>query len=84
MLPRAIVDHIPPIFGAPSFRQFASSNAGKSIKASMERLDRSSRDIADRWLHEQIRKSESLPTPTQVDFRQELDALLGEVVRMLR
>jgi hypothetical protein len=55
MLLRAILDHIPPVFGAPSFRQFASSIAGKSIKASMERLDKSSRDISDRWLHEQIR-----------------------------
>jgi hypothetical protein len=48
MLLRAIVDHVPPIFGAANFRQFASSIAGKSIKASMERLDNSSRDISDR------------------------------------
>jgi hypothetical protein len=84
MLLRAILDHIPPVFGAPSFRQFASSIAGKSIKASMERLDKSSRDISDRWLHEQIRKAESLPTTTQVDFRQDLDVLLGEVVGKLQ
>jgi len=83
MLLRAILDHVPPIFGAPNFGQFAAT-AGRSLKASMERLDKSSRDIADRWLHQQIRKSESLPTMTQVDFRQELDALLGEVVGTLR
>jgi hypothetical protein len=83
MLLRAILDHVSPIFGAPNFGQFAATT-GRSLKASMERLDKTSRDIADRWLHQQIRKSESLPTTTQVDFRQELDALLGEVVGTLR
>jgi hypothetical protein len=84
MLLRAIVDHIPPIFQTSSFNQFASSIAGKSIRSSMERLQTSSRHIADTWLHQQVRQSESLPTATQVDFRQDLDVLLGEVVRKLR
>lgn len=81
MLLRAIIDHVPPIFGVGNFGQFASSVAGRSIKASMEQLNRSSRNIADTWLHQQIRRSENLPTETQVDYRQDLDVLLGEVVR---
>ena len=32
---------------------------------------------------EQIRKKEVLPNSTRVDFRQDLDVLLGEVVRKL-
>jgi hypothetical protein len=83
MLLRAIIDHVPPIFAAPTFSQFASSIAGRSIKGSMERLQSSSRHVSDTWLHQQIRSSETLPTATQVDFRQELDALLGEVCRAL-
>jgi hypothetical protein len=84
MLLRAIVDHVPPIFGTPNFGQYTSSIAGRSIKASMIRLDKASRDIADTWLHQQIRRTETLPTATQVDFRQELDLLLGEVLGAAR
>jgi hypothetical protein len=84
MLLRAIVDHVPPIFGVENFGQVIASIDGQSPKKLMERLHTSSRDISNRWLHQQIRKSESLPTTTQVDFRQELDALLGEVVGKLR
>jgi hypothetical protein len=84
MLLRAIVDHVPPIFAASSFNQFASSIAGMSIEKSMERLQTSSRHISDRWLHEQVRRKESLPNGTQVDFRQDLDVLLAEVVAAAR
>ncbi|MGY3609181.1 MULTISPECIES: hypothetical protein [unclassified Bradyrhizobium] len=84
MLLRAIADHVPPIFGAPSFREYASNCAGRSHKGSMQHLDASLRHIADGILHQQIRARESLPTASQVDFRQDLDVLLGEVVRVLR
>ena len=84
MLVRAITDHVPPIFGAASFAEYASSMVSKSHKSSMERLSRSLRDIADGALHVQIRKREALPASTQVDFRAELDVLLAEVARALR
>jgi hypothetical protein len=85
MLVRAITDHVPPLFGADSFNQVgASSTAGRSFKGAMEHLDKSLRRIADGLLHGQIRKSESLPTATQVDFHQPLDQLLGEVIRITR
>jgi hypothetical protein len=58
--------------------------AGKSFKQSMQRLGNSSRRIADMYLHTQIRRSESLPTSTQVNFANDLDVLLGEIVRILR
>jgi hypothetical protein len=50
----------------------------------MEQRDKLLRKIADGFLHQPIRKAESLPTSTQVDFRQPLDQLLGEIVRISR
>lgn len=84
MLARAITDHVPPIFGAANFKTYVSQISGKSFKGSMQHLQQSLRNIADGALHEQVRKKEVLPTDTQVDFRQDLDVLLGEVVRILR
>ena len=82
MLIRAITDHVPPLFAANSFPAYVSSISGKSHRSSMDRLRGCLRDIADGMLHQGIRSRESLPTPTQVDFRQEVDQLLGEVMRV--
>lgn len=85
LLCRAIIDHVPPIFGAKTFSEVANSYPGtRSFKESMERLNSSSRKIADQHLHSQIRNSEVLPTITQVDFSNDLDVLLSEIVRVLK
>lgn len=84
MLTRTIIHHIPPIFGFSNFEQVASQYPGKSFKQNMQHLKDSLKPIADRHLHSQIRKSESLPTKTQVDFRNDLDVLLEEIVRVLK
>jgi hypothetical protein len=85
ILVRAVLDHVPPIFGKATFPEVANNYAGtKSFQAAMKHLEESSRKIADGLLHSQVRKSESLPTETQVDFRQSLDLLLSEVVRIHR
>ena len=84
ILCRAIIDHVAPIFGVKSFNEVANNYAGtKSFRESMERLNSSSRKIADQHLHTHIRSSEVLPTITQVDFSNDLDLLLSEVVRLL-
>jgi len=85
MLVRAIIDHLPPVFGCSKFSEVANndSEGGKSFKKAMQRLNRSYRDIANRHLHEQIRSSETLPTQKQVDFSAELDLLLMEVERRI-
>lgn len=85
-LVRAIVDHVPPIFGQPTFAGVASSYAGggRSFRESMQRLQNSCRKIADGLLHTQIRATESVPTSRQVEFRADVDALLAEVTRVLR
>lgn len=83
MLTRAVVDHVPPIFGVRTFAEVANNYAGsQSFKASMKTLEQSSRNIADQHLHCQIRAAETIPTGTQVNFSNDLDVLLGEIVRL--
>lgn len=85
MLGRAILDHVPPIFGLAKFSEVANNYRGaKSFKKSMEHLENSLRNIADHHLHVRIRNKESLPTGTQVNFSADLDVLLAEIVRLLK
>jgi len=85
MLTRAIIDHVPPIFECNTFAEVASNCGGsKSFKDAMANLGRSSRKIADHYLHAQIRRSEALPNVTQIDFSNDLDFLLSEIVRILK
>lgn len=84
MLVRAVVDHVPPIFGCRNFSDVANNYAGAaSFKKSMAHLDKSLRNIADAHLHSQIRRRESIPTGAQVNvFSADLDVLLSEVLRL--
>ncbi len=83
LIVRAILDHVPPIFGVNSFAEIANNyNGTKSFKASMLHLENSSRKIADAYLHTKIRQRESLPNRTQVNFSNDLDVLLAEIVRI--
>lgn len=85
MLTRAILDHVPPIFGCKTFHEVTNNYAGaRSFKKSMQHLNDSCRNIADQHLHTQIRKNEVLPTITQVDFSNDLDVLLAEIIRLLK
>lgn len=91
MLIRAILDHVPPIFKKSNFKEVANkynasglSNGSRSFKGSMQNLENSSRKIADAHLHIHIRSKESLPNRTQVDFHNDLDVLLQEIVRILK
>lgn len=86
LLVRAIIDHVPPIFGFKNFSEVANNYSGgtRSFKKSMQILDNSLRNIADNNIHSQVRNKEVLPTTTQVDFTRELDLLLSEIVRILK
>lgn len=85
MLVRSVLDHIPPVFQCRAFSEVANNhNGGKSFKEAMQRLENTSRKIADSYLHSQIRNSESLPNSTQVKFDSELDYLLAEICRILK
>lgn len=83
ILTRTILDHISPIFSCKNFSEIANNfKCEKSIKESFQHLENSSRKIADSYLHIQMRSKEVLPTRTQVNFTQDLDVLLGEVLRI--
>lgn len=84
MLTRALLDHVPPLFGKKTFDEVASNHGGRSFKGTMQHLQNASRNVADGHLHQQIRKSEALPTAQQVNCGQQLDALLEEIVRITR
>jgi len=86
MICRALLDHVPPIFNCKNFPEVSNNYLGgtKSFKESMQHLDRSLRNIADAKLHVQIRSSETLPNKTQVNFSNDLDVLLEEIVRVLK
>lgn len=81
MIGRAIIDHVPPIFGYSNFKEVANnySGGGTSFKKSMLSLNSSLRNIADMYLHMQIRSKESLPNSIQIKFNNELDLLLAEI-----
>lgn len=84
-LVRAVIDHVPPIFGLNTFGEVANNyQSTKSFKKHMDHLHNSLRNVADGYLHVPIRNKEDLPHFIQVDFRSPLDQLLGEVVRVLK
>jgi hypothetical protein len=84
MLTRAILDHVPPVFGVSTFAEVANNHGGRSFKEAMSHLENGSRKIADLHLHAKIRDRESLPNMTQVDFSAPLDLLLSEIERISR
>ena len=84
---RGVIDHVPPLFnGCRNFSDVANnySSGSRSFKKAMNHLERTCRHIADLHIHTQIRKHDSLPTKSQIEFRADLDLLLGEVVRLLK
>ena len=84
-LTRALVDHVPPLFGKKNFSEVTNNYAGtKSFREAMEHLDNAAKKVADGHLHTQIRKSETLPTAQQVNFASGLDVLLSEIVRITK
>ncbi len=85
MLTRSIIDHVPPVFGCSIFTEVANNYSGsRSFRESMRHLDNSSRKIADQHLHSQIGKTEVLPNLTQINFANDLDVLLAEIVKVLK
>ena len=89
ILVRAIQDHVPPIFGDyKTFKEVANSYGGPTVERSLknvfQKLDESARGIADYHIHMSISKDPSLPNKIQVNYSQELDFLLGEIIRILK
>jgi hypothetical protein len=83
LLVRAVIDHIPPLFGLKTFKEVSNNYSGtKSLKDAMKGLESQLRKISDSYLHTAIRKKDSLPTLQQVDVRNSLDFILSEIVRV--
>lgn len=80
LLIRAVVNHVPPVFGCRTFTE-VTAQSGKSLKAVFERLDDNARLIADLHSHALIRAKESLPTKHQVEpYKASFELLIQEVV----
>ena len=86
MLTRGVLDHVPPLFGQLAFAQVSSnySGGGRSFKDAMQHLEGAARKVSDAHLHLPIRKSETLPTPQQVYCGSQIDALLSEIIRIMK
>jgi hypothetical protein len=84
LLTRALLDHVPPLFGYKTFSEVANNygDGGRSFKDTMQQLENGARKVADAHLHMPIRKSETLPAAQQVNFASQLDVLLAEIVRI--
>lgn len=83
MICRSILDHIPPLFECKTFVEVANNHGGKSIKGNAQHLQNSLRNIADNHLHQPIRKKEVLPNQSQINFSNDLDVMLSEIIRLL-
>lgn len=84
MLVRAVLDHVPPIFGFQTFVEVANNySGGKSFKIVVGRLQETSRSVANLYLHATVRREESLPNARSVDVSVEFDQLLAEVERIV-
>jgi len=80
LLIRALINHIPPVFGQKTFQQVISQ-VSKSRRELFKPLEDISRDVADLHTHDLIRHKENLPTQNQVEpFKPNLEVLLHEVV----
>lgn len=80
LLIRAVMNHVPPVFGQISFAAVAA-NSGRSVKPMLERLEREARPIADLHSHILIRSRESLPSRNQVEpYKGSFELLLQEVI----
>ncbi len=82
MLVRAIIDHVPPIFGCDTFASVVNNaQISRSAKDVIRNLQEGSRKIGDMYLHSHIQAKEPLPNGTTVNFKNYLDVLLAEIVR---
>src|SRR6516165_8766454 len=83
VLSRALLDHVPPVFGKSTFSEVANNYGGtRSFREAIRFLESAARKVADAHLHVLIRKNETLPTQQQVNFAAPLDVLLAEIVRI--
>ena len=80
LLLRAIMNHVPPVFGATTFCEVVA-HAGRSVKAILTRLNEEARPIADLHTHFLMRATEHLPTKNQLEpYKAGFEVLMQEVL----
>lgn len=84
-LERTLLDHVPPIFNKKNFDEVID-NVSRPIsdKKRLARLRDSLKHSADKFLHKQIDTKSSLPDKIDVDYKQEIDLLLKEILTILK
>ena len=80
LLVKAIINHIPPIFGQETFVKVISQASG-SRKKLFSPLEETLRQWGDIHTHDLIRHKENLPTKNQIEpFKSNLEGLLHEII----
>ena len=84
LLLRALINHVPPIFGFHKFKEVVAQSS-RSLKEIFKPLEEIARDIADHHSHATIRHNEPLPSRSQVDpFKPNVEFLIHELATKLK
>ena len=88
ILARAVLNHIPPIFGQTNFRNVVASfsvNPYTRKNDNLETLEQGLRKIGDLHNHDMIKRTESLPTINQIEpYKPQFEYLIQQIVVELR
>jgi len=92
LLQRTVINFVPPIFECQNFEkvveQFtqnrANPNRKTTIEISIETLQNPMRNIGNDFTHKAIQETEVLPVRQSVNFSQDFDHLLQEIIRKLQ
>jgi hypothetical protein len=80
LLLRAIINHVPPVFGATTFAEVVAQ-AGRSVRTILARLNEEARPIADLHTHTLMRQTEHVPTKNQLEpYKASFEVLIQEVL----
>ena len=83
LLLRAIINHVPPIFGAETFSAVVAQS-GRSVRSILSRLNEDARPIADLHTHVLMQRTEHLPTRNQIEpYKASFEVLIHEVLSRL-
>lgn len=84
LLIRAIINHVPPLFGQRKFSQVVA-NSGRSVRSILSQLEEGARDIGDLHSHEIIDGYSTPPTKNQIEpYKPPFEVLYREIERRLQ
>lgn len=84
LLLRALMNHVPPIFGRRTFKEVVAQSS-RSVKEILKPLEDIARDIADHHSHATVRHNEPLPSISQVDpFKPSVEFFVHELATQLK